>query len=286
MPLEGIRKIVDADIPIRRYPDITHSLSSQYPIPKWDLAWAITLGRECINPRPVDEKLMAGENIFGTCITVDAPRWPEIVAGAGLDFVFLDTEHIPLDRAGLSSMCRHYMAHGLSPIVRIPGPDPNRPLKGEKLKAYMNGAEQMPEPLRTYLDRVNFGNLCIANIESTPAVENLDELLSIDGLDAVFIGPHDLSISMGIPEQYDHPEFIKTVRMIIQKSRTYTLGVGIHFSLEPQRQIDRMKEGANIVIRSSDMALFSQRLKRDMMLIRSEESDENITKPSEGSTTI
>ncbi len=58
MPLEDIRKIVNSDIPIRRYPDITHSLSSQYPIPKWDIAWAITLGRECINPRPNDQKMI------------------------------------------------------------------------------------------------------------------------------------------------------------------------------------------------------------------------------------
>ncbi len=57
-PIEEIRGIVNADIPIRRYPDITHSLSSQYPIPKWDLAWAITLGRECINPRPTDQKMI------------------------------------------------------------------------------------------------------------------------------------------------------------------------------------------------------------------------------------
>lgn len=57
-PVDDIRKIVDSGIPIRRYPDITHSLSSQYPIPEWDLAWAITLGRECINPRPNDQKMI------------------------------------------------------------------------------------------------------------------------------------------------------------------------------------------------------------------------------------
>lgn len=55
-PIAEIRKIIGPDIPIRRYPDITHSLSSQYPIPNWDLAHAITLGRECINPRPIHEK--------------------------------------------------------------------------------------------------------------------------------------------------------------------------------------------------------------------------------------
>ncbi|MES1213924.1 MAG: hypothetical protein ABUT20_00280, partial [Bacteroidota bacterium] len=61
-PIDSIRKIVDPSIPIRIYPDITHSLSSQYPVPDWDLAYAMTLGRECINPRPYDEKHI--QNVF------------------------------------------------------------------------------------------------------------------------------------------------------------------------------------------------------------------------------
>ncbi len=58
MTIQEIREVVDPEIPIRRYPDITHSISCQYPIPNWDLAYAITLGRECINPRPNDEKMI------------------------------------------------------------------------------------------------------------------------------------------------------------------------------------------------------------------------------------
>jgi hypothetical protein len=57
-PLPEIRKIVDPEIPIRRYPDITHSISCQYPAKDWDLAFAMTLGRECYNPRPVAEKII------------------------------------------------------------------------------------------------------------------------------------------------------------------------------------------------------------------------------------
>ena len=57
-PIKEIRERLNPGIPIRRYPDITHSLSSQYPIPHWDLAYAITLGRECINPRPNDQKII------------------------------------------------------------------------------------------------------------------------------------------------------------------------------------------------------------------------------------
>jgi hypothetical protein len=54
--LPDIRKIVSIEIPIRRYPDITHSISCQYPVKDWDLAFAMTLGRECYNPRPIAEK--------------------------------------------------------------------------------------------------------------------------------------------------------------------------------------------------------------------------------------
>jgi hypothetical protein len=61
-PIQKVRQLVNKDIPIRRYPDITHSLSCQYPVPQWDLAYAITLGRECYNPRPIQEKEI--QNVF------------------------------------------------------------------------------------------------------------------------------------------------------------------------------------------------------------------------------
>ncbi len=265
------------------------------------------------------QKLEQGHHIFGTCITANTPVWPELVSGAGLDFVFLDTEHIPIDRSELSKMCHTYKAYGLTPIVRIPKPDKYRasqvvddgavgvivpyiehteqikeligavkyrPLKGEKLDDILDGKMKPSAELQNYLDNFNQGKLCIANIESIPAVEKLDEILSIEGLDAVFIGPHDLSINMGIPEQYDHPDFIETVKTIIQKARKYTLGVGIHFSLAPQRQIDWIKEGVNIVIHSSDMALFSQRLREDMKLIKKSAGAEVSENLSSGATTV
>lgn len=248
------------------------------------------------------QKLIKGKRVFGTCITTDAPRWPKLVAAANLDFVFIDTEHIAIDRAQLSKMCHSYQALGLTPIVRIPRPDQYRasqviddgaigviapylekveeikdligatklrPLKGKKLQDILSEKSTTTPKMQSYLDKYNHGIMCIANIESVPAVEKLDELLSIDGLDGVFIGPHDLSINMGIPEQYDHPEFIETVKYIIEKSREHTLGVGIHFSLEPERQLYWINEGVNIVIHSSDMALFSQKLRADMSILQS-----------------
>ena len=265
------------------------------------------------------QKLLSKQTVYGTCITVNVPRWPKIVAGANLDFVFIDTEHIAIDRDELSKMCNSYQALGLTPIVRIPKPDPYRasqviddgaigviapyledvneikdlvgatkyrPLKGEKLRQILDGGIQPTAELHDYLEHYNTGNLCITNIESMPAVEKLDDLLSIDGLDAVFIGPHDLSVNMGIAEQYDDPDFVKTVKLIIDKARKYTLGVGIHFSLEPERQLYWIKEGVNIVIHSSDMALFSQRLKSDMQILKSIDPNEPKDKEDTEEVTI
>lgn len=247
------------------------------------------------------KKIRDGKIVYGTCITSTAPTWPAIALRAGLDFVFLDTEHIPLERMEIARMCQTFRAMGIAPIVRIPSPDPYRacqmmdagaegvvapyleradqirelvgalkyrPLKGELLEKALNSDAGMESTLREYLDKWNEGNVCIANIESVPALERLEELLAIRGLDAVFIGPHDLSISLGLPEQYDHPVFEEAVKKIISTSRKNGLAVGIHFSESPERQIRWIKEGVNLIVHSSDLAMFSQRLTNDMNIIK------------------
>ncbi len=245
--------------------------------------------------------MRTGRVVFGTCITSTSPTWPAIALRAGLDFVFLDTEHIPLERMEIARMCQTYRAMGIAPIVRIPSPDPYRacqmmdagaegvvapyleridqikelvgalkyrPLKGELLDHLLENRNGIDPSLKQYLDKWNDGNVCIANIESVPALDRLEELLAIKGLDAVFIGPHDLSISLGLPEQYDHPVFEEAVKRIIRISLKNRLAVGIHFSESPERQIRWMKEGVNLVIHSSDLAMFSQRLQSDMNTIK------------------
>ncbi len=251
-------------------------------------------------------KLRKGENIYGTCIISTSPIWSKIIDQSTLDFVFLDTEHIPLDRTELTFLCQIYLAKGIAPIVRISSPDPYlacmakdagaigvlapyiesekqihqmvgatkyRPLKGKKLQNALDGKEELKPELKTYLENYNKGSMCLVNIESTIAVENLDTLLNIKGLDGIIIGPHDLSINMGIPEQYEHPDFEKTVKEIIGKTRNKGLAAGIHFPSMPERQIKWMKEGVNIVMHSSDMFLFSQKLNEDIHKIKNAAGD-------------
>ncbi len=259
------------------------------------------------------EKLKVGKNVYGTCITSTGPMWPGAIKTAGLDFVFIDTEHIPLGRTELALLCQLFKALEITPVVRIPSPDPYlacqaidggaagivapylestaqiielvgavkyRPLKGELLTGYLDGSRKMTPALKEYVEGFNSANICIANIESLPAMERLDDLLSIPGLDGVFIGPHDLSVSLGLAEQYDHPDFEAAVKTIIHKARAKGIHIGIHFSLEPERQIRWMKEGANIVVHSFDVALFLQRLKDDMGVIKKAAGDNTDTRDS------
>ena len=239
--------------------------------------------------------------VFGTLLVSPSPRWPEVVRGSGLDFVFIDTEHIALDRTELSWMCQMYAALGLPPLVRIPSPDPYaatmvldgraagviapyvesveqvqalrgavklRPIKGQRLQQMIAGKTPEPE-LDAYIQQGAANRLLIVNIESVPAIEALDDILAIPGLDAVLIGPHDLSCSLGIPEQWDHSIFLTACETIFRKARAAGIGAGIHFWGDVAQQARFLKLGANMLIHSADISLFQKHLRLELNAIRS-----------------
>jgi len=247
------------------------------------------------------DHLKTGKCLYGTSVLSHSPLWPPAIKKAGADFVFIDTEHTPIDRTVLAQMCLSYKACGLPPLVRISSADPHearrvldggasgilapyiespeqvrelvsaaklRPLKGERLREALQKQDSLTPELKDYLRDFNKDNFLMINIESVPAIERLDLILAEPGLDGVIIGPHDLSISLGLPEQYHNPRFEEVVREIISKVREKGLGVGIHFSQKAELQIKWAKAGASIIMHSSDLALFRQRLKDDITAIR------------------
>ena len=253
-----------------------------------------------MTPSELRACLHTGTKVFGTLIVSPSPRWPEVVATCGLDFVFIDTEHIALDRAQLSWMCQTYAAFGIPPIVRIPSPDPHaatmvldggaagiiapyvesvqqvqelrgavkmRPIKGQKQQAMLAG-ETVESELEHYVRERASKCLLIVNIESTPAIDALDEILQVPDLDGVLIGPHDLSCSLGVPEQYDHPDFLKACETIFRKARVASVGAGIHFWGDAEQQTRLLKLGANMLIHSADISLFQKHLQLEMAAIK------------------
>jgi 4-hydroxy-2-oxoheptanedioate aldolase len=249
-----------------------------------------------MNANDLKAALRGGAPAFGTCVISTSPKWPEAVQRAGLDFVFIDTEHMPIDRATLAWMCAAYRALNVAPVVRIPSPDPYaacmaldggacgivapyvetaaqvealrgavkmRPIKGAKMEGLLRG-EDAGAALGDYLCKYNEEHLLIVNIESRAAVEALDDILAVPQVDALLIGPHDLSCSLGVPEQYTHPKFDEAVRTILSRARAARVGAGIHFFWGIEQVAGWFSSGLNFVIHSSDLVLFTQTLARDL----------------------
>ncbi len=253
-----------------------------------------------MTPVELKKKLHKGDIVFGTGVVSPSPIWPKVLENCGLDFLFIDTEHVCLDRSQVSWMCRTYSAMGLPPIVRLNSPNPYdatmalddgaagivspyteqveqviqlrgatkiRPLKGGRMNEILAGAK-VDREMQKYLANFNKNNILVLNIESVPALNALDKILDIPGIDAVQIGPHDLTCNLGVPENYNHPLYLKTIEKIFKKARAKGVGAGIHAWGDPEYQTRLFSMGANMLIHKTDSMLVGQWLKSELGQIR------------------
>lgn len=255
-----------------------------------------------MNGEELRTALHDGRRVYGTLIISSSPKWLKYIGKVGLDFVFIDTEHAAFGRETLSWMCYAYGAKNLAAVVRIPSPDPFeatqvldggavgilapyietvaqvralvgavklKPVKGRKLEDRLLGRVEFEPELERYVEQANRNNVLLINIESCAAIDCLDELVAVPGLDGVVIGPHDLSCSLGIPEQYDHPRFDAAVRQILQTCSKHGVGAGIHFMGDAEREIAWAKEaGLNLVIHNADLHSFVRTIGHEIEGIR------------------
>ncbi len=258
--------------------------------------------------------LHSGKSVYGTLITSSSPRMFDTVIRLRPDFVFLCTEHIFYNPDSLGWMCRAYRAAGINPVVRIASPDPYlaaqaldagagtilvpyaedlervaelvgavkyRPLKGRRLKNILLGREKPDQRLAEYLRDYNSDSSLLLNIESPEGVRNMNDFFSLStpdgpGIDGIVIGPHDLSVSHDMPEQYGSSEFIELSCDIIRKARKAGVAAGGHTGSRQslQLQLEWAMAGANIIIHSSDIFLFADRYNEEMNQIRSVKGDD------------
>lgn len=245
------------------------------------------------------EQLRAGKLLFGTQVASPSPLWPSALKDVGLDYVFLDTEHIPVDRMLLSWMCQTFLHMGIAPLVRIPSPDAVeatkvldggaagvmvpyvetadqarelagavkfRPIKGQRLADRLKGTPFEPR-LEDYVRGRNSSAL-ILFIESVPALVALDEILAVPGVDGVVIGPHDLTCSLGVPEEYDHPEYLAACKTILGKARAAGIGAGVHWWGTVEEHERFVGFGANLISYNCDLTVFPQYLRQDLSALR------------------
>lgn len=196
---------------------------------------------------------------LGGWVMTSSVTCAEIMAQAGFDWVCVDAEHSPVNYETVQNMFIAIERHGAEPFVRIPENDEtvfkkylDMGAKGiivpmvnsvqdvEKAIAY---AHYSPQGVRSFaLPRANgYGafaeeyfynaneNLFLGiMIEHINALKNLDEIFSNKRVDAVFVGPYDLSGSMNIPGQFDNMEFKQALNLIHSKAQKYGVTMGIH----------------------------------------------------------
>ncbi|HUK18681.1 MAG TPA: aldolase/citrate lyase family protein [Bryobacteraceae bacterium] len=207
------------------------------------------------------ERLIKGETVFGCGLQVY--RSPEIArtfAAAGFDYVFIDMEHGSFDLETVQDMIKASVDNGITPIVRVcellyslcarlldtgaEGIILPRVEDPAVLKEALSWLRFPPVGKRGYgvnptmigyeargfqeiIEHQNRNTLAVVQFESTTAVERADELLSIPGLDIIMVGPADLSISLGVPGQFEHPLLVSTVDRLIEECNRHGVVPGI-----------------------------------------------------------
>lgn len=198
----------------------------------------------------IRKKLASGESIFGLFTPVAQPKQAELLALLGFDFLIFDGEHgeiEPADTPGLAFACQ---SNDCSPFIRVPSTDPRvigrhldfgaagivapmvnsksdaesvlsaalyPPIGGRGLAQTRHLNFGLVDDIPYKLEQANADVLIIAQIETREAIEHLDEILTLDRLDILFVGPADLSSSLGVPMQFDHPDFQSAMMTIATK---------------------------------------------------------------------
>lgn len=233
-------------------------------------------------------RMKNGENLLGTIIGDYSPSMVEIYGHIGFDFVFIDDEHGAFSYSELENMVRASDAVNISPIARVsydkssiqkvldrgfkgihvPMVNTKKdaegivesakfPPKGKRGVAYYIRAAQYGKlGGKEYLESVNNENLIIVHIETPQAVKNIDEIINVPGIDMIFIGIQDLSVSMGYEDEVDHPEFQSVINELYNKGQEKGILIGTVASNKID-VIQAFERGANYVAVVGNSIIFS-----------------------------
>jgi 2-dehydro-3-deoxyglucarate aldolase/4-hydroxy-2-oxoheptanedioate aldolase len=231
--------------------------------------------------QPFRNTLKSGKTLISTIITLSSPQVGEILADAGFDWLFIDGEHAPYEIGKIQSILQA-IGNKCPCVVRIPGhedhfikqvldtgvdgiiapmvntpriaeqivesakypPSGNRGLGFGRAQGYGLGASD-------YINRANEDIAVIVQIEHVAAVQNLESILTVEGIDAVFIGPYDLSSSLGKPGQLDDPEVQDAIHRVRDICILRQKPVGI-FAINVETAKPFMEQGYSLIVVGMD----------------------------------
>lgn len=240
---------------------------------------------------------------LGTWLMSASPMVAEAVGHAGFDWVVVDMEHAPLDLMDLVHMLQALSGTKTLPIVRVPWNDTvvvKRVLDAGAttllFPLVQNAAEAAravaatrypPEGVRglsgmsraskygttpNHFSAANKQIGVIVQVETLDAVEQLEEILAVDGVDSVFVGPADLSASMGHVGHLSHPAVMDVIAKIAQRCKRAGKPSGI-LGMNPEAVVQYRAAGYDYVGISSDLGLLMQACKSVIGALRTPDSE-------------
>lgn len=225
----------------------------------------------------------ADEAVVNGWLALPGSLGAEIMAHQGWDSLTVDLQHGLIDYQVMVSMLQAISTTATTPVVRVPWLEPgilgkcldagaegvicpmiNTREEAQRLVAYTTYAPRGARsfgPMRATIrgavqdtETTNRGITRFAMIETALALENLDDILSVEGLDAIYIGPSDLSIALGCAPAFDElePKVSQAIDHILERTRAHGLVAGIH-NATPKAALARAARGFRFVTAGADV---------------------------------
>lgn len=240
---------------------------------------------------PVRQALLARDVTFGTWLQLGPdPALAEILANAGYDWLAVDCEHSDIDIEGFTNLARGMGGRNAVPLARVRENDTLAirqvldagalgvivPLvnTADEARKAVAAAKYPPQGVRgfcfsrmneyganfdEYAATANDNIAVVVMIESKQAVENIDEILAVDGVDGVFIGPYDMSGSYGVTGQIDHPLIQDACRAVVAACQRHQKAAGLHLVKPDAASIAKtIADGFTFIALGVDMVFLRQ----------------------------
>ena len=267
--------------------------------------------------RVIKEAWGRGEPTIGTWMSMAHLSIAEILANAGYDFVVVDTEHTAIDVSEVLPLLVAIEQGGSLPLVRLAGIDPIQakavldsgaagvlvPMVNTKEEAERCVQMTKHPPLgergiglaraqgygvdfQEYMASANDDSLLIIQIEHKTAVQNIDEILSVPGIDGTFIGPYDLSMSLGIPGQLNHPDVLAAKKRVLDATLDHGLIAGAHFVHPSTGEADcaeAVEAGYRFIALGTDILFLGDSARALQLCVREHAEVFNSTREADGS---
>lgn len=252
------------------------------------------------NKSILKEKLEKRELSIGSWLTIPHQAVIEILSTAGFEWLTIDMEHSPISIETIMNLIGHIQGNGMQALVRVSkneevsikrvldaGADgvivPMIKNKEEAIKAVnyvkyppignrgvgLNRAQKYGTAFGTYQEWVEDSAVVIAQIEHIDAVNNLEEIFSVSGIDGIIVGPYDLSASMGYPGEYDRQDVKEALEKVDVIAKKLNKPLGFHvIDSDHSKTVEKINKGYSFLAFSIDFFFLGDKARQEMDLLK------------------